>query len=29
MGLDEIANEVLTKHFYAFSKKENGVSACR
>ena len=23
MGLDEIAKEVLTKHFYAFSKKEN------
>ncbi|SFP71181.1 glutamate synthase large subunit [Parafilimonas terrae] len=23
MGLDEIANEVLAKHFYAFSKKEN------
>ncbi|MEO8711357.1 MAG: glutamate synthase large subunit, partial [Parafilimonas sp.] len=23
MGLDEIAREVLTKHFYAFSKKEN------
>lgn len=23
MGLDEIANEVLTKHFYAFNKKEN------
>ncbi|MBV9960725.1 MAG: glutamate synthase large subunit [Parafilimonas sp.] len=25
MGLDEIANEVLTKHFYAFSKKEHVV----
>ncbi len=23
MGLDEIANEALTKHFYAFNKKEN------
>lgn len=23
MGLDEIANEALAKHFYAFSKKEN------